>query len=229
MLLLGLLAEPRSIACRALDRAGLDLLELRHSIESKFSQDEHKGDARLSPEAQDLVAPLADRAQDHRSRAMHLLSGLLTHSAVLAPHRPRLDVVVEELLRGRLDPNGLVFVGGVSVGMSGDEVVQARGEPAMRSTDEDTVWWKYGDLDVGFQNGHVVAVHGRTLEQNRVTLVRTGDPVSLVEDALGVKSVVFLPGPPMVKIHGGVELYRRTSLISMTDEEWLERRSNRAD
>lgn len=174
-LLLGLLADPDNLACKALRAAGMELDELRCTLERRTVTGEG-----FSPEARQVMESAAELAGGLHPHDGHMLLALLEVLATSMPEAPFPDI--ERELRKRLDGTlnrALpVSLDGLALEMTREQVIDRLGAPHAHGLVLEQERWCYVDGPTLVWHAtldSLVEVSGSRLCQSERTLLCRGD------------------------------------------------------
>jgi hypothetical protein len=180
--LLGLLADPDNDACLALEKAGLDLDELRSRHHQPSQGGVGRKEMEFSVEVTVAMHRAAELANSLRPGHLDMLQALLEH-AQLFPEQDRALEVIPRARSGHLEPEHLSMLGGQRLGMSAEQMR----DPIRRSDADDAEVWHYRDGSAVLQNRRVVGLTGMRLEQNGRVVLQVGDSWKIARALLGVQ------------------------------------------
>lgn len=194
-LLLGLLADPECVACQAMQACGMDLGQLRLSLEDRQSQGEG-----FTPEAQRVLQRAAEVAGSLSPHDGDMLLGLL--EVVPARFPDQLELVLSQRMLGSLDRQAPITVDGLQPGLSREQLIDLKGAPQAHGFEgEQEVWHYPGGLSMTWHPAQdaVALICGRRLEQAGDVRLQAGESEGRAREVLGRGGNVELAGG--LKVH----------------------------
>lgn len=198
LLLLGLLADTESGACRALQQCGIEPTSLREEITLSLRAEKRSGDPRLGNALQRVLSEAEALSPELGPKPIHLLYCLLPECSVLQRHLSALRPTVRIQVEGLLDKSLEVSCGGLRVGMTPEAVRETRRDerPVENTADDGSVLWTFSDVTASFVEGRVVVLYGDAIEENGEKLLDIDASPERVQLLLGANFMKFFSGPP---------------------------------
>lgn len=186
-LLLGLLSEPRGLACRLF---GESVHKLRRRLSEASQWPVRIEEMTFSPKLLEICQ------QAGRDPSAGVLLDCLFEHGVDGLDTSKLREELKIKLQGRLNLED-VSLNGVRLGMTRERVAAILGEPGFEK--EEGCLWMYCGVMVAFEEDRVTKVHGDCLMEGEAVALRLGDSWLEVEEQLGPNHEVELAPDGLVE------------------------------